>query len=185
MKDEQIIALYFERSENALSASAQKYGKYCHSIAYSILSSHEDAEECVNDTWLAAWQSIPPQRPRLLSSFFGKITRNKAIDRLSGQMALKRNAKVLPLLEELAETLPDHEAEAALLDEIVLKDTLNRFLHSLPETERNIFLQRYFYCRDVKEIAAEFSLDENRVSVLLYRCRKALKAYLEVCGIFL
>lgn len=185
MKDEQIIALYFERSERALSASAQKYGKYCHSIAYSILSSREDAEECVNDTWLAAWQSIPPQKPKLLSSFFGKITRNKAIDRLSKLLAIKRNCAVLPLMEELAETLPDSEAEAALLDEIVIKDALNRFLYSLPETERNIFLQRYWYCRDVKAIAEEFSLDENRVSVMLYRCRKALKAHLEVLGISL
>ena len=179
MKDDQIVALFFERSQDALRASEDKYGKYCHAIAYNILSSHEDAEECVNDTWLAAWNSIPPQKPKILSSFPGKITRNLAIDRLSFFLAKKRKGQTLPLLEELAETLPSHTGEDSMVDEILLKDSLNSFLHTLPEKTRNIFLQRYFYCCDVKEIAKEFSLPENNVSVILYRTRKALKIYLE------
>lgn len=183
MKDEQIISLYFARSQEAIRETESKYGKYCHAIAYYILSSHEDADECVNDTWLAAWENMPPQKPSVLSSFLGRLTRNKAIDRLSLRLAKKRSGHILPLMEELAETLPDAMNEDVLLDEIVMKDALNRFLYALPDTERNIFLQRYWYCRAVKEIAQEFSLEENRVSVILYRCRKALKAYLEACGL--
>ena len=185
MKDEQIVALYFERSQDAIRESENKYGKYCHAIAYGILSSHGDAEECVNDTWHAAWRSIPPARPQFLSAFLGKITRNLAIDRLTHILAKKRKGHTVTLLEELAETLPSHEGEEVMVDDILLKDSLNSFLRSLPEDTRTIFLQRYFYCRAVKDIAKEFALDENHVSVLLYRTRKALKAYLEVCGICL
>lgn len=185
MKDDQIIALYFERSQDAIRESEHKYGKYCHTIAYNILSSHEDADECVNDTWHAAWQSIPPSRPRILSSFFGKITRNLALDRLSLMLTKKRHATVLPLLEELADTLPDGASEDTLLDELVMKDAINGFLRSLPDDPRNMFLQRYFYCRSVREIAEEFSLPENNVSVILLRTRKAMRRYLENRGIFL
>ena len=185
MKDDQIVALFFERSEDALTESENKYGKYCHAIAYNILASHEDAEECVNDTLLAAWKSIPPHRPQFLSSFLGKITRNLAIDRLSLLLAKKRKGQTLSLLEELAETLPSHSSQDGMVDEILLKDALNAFLRTLPEETRNAFLQRYFYCRDVKEIAKEFSLPENNLSVMLYRTRKALKAYLEEHGVIL
>ncbi len=185
MKDDQIVALFFERSQDALRESEAKFGKYCHAIAYNILSSHEDAEECVNDTLLAAWNSIPPNRPQFLSSFLGKITRNLAIDRLSLLLAKKRKGQTLPLFEELAEILPSHLSEDGMVDEILMKDALNAFLRTLPEETRNIFLQRYFYCRDVKEIAKEFSLPENNVSVLLYRTRKALKTHLEEHGVML
>ncbi|MBQ4122084.1 MAG: sigma-70 family RNA polymerase sigma factor [Clostridia bacterium] len=185
MKDDQIVALFWERSQDAITESEAKYGNYCHAIAYNILSLREDAEECVNDTWLAAWQSIPPQKPKLLSSFFGKITRNLAIDRLSFVLAKKRKGQALTLLEELAETLPSHASEDVMVDEILLKDSLNSFLRTLPQETRNIFLQRYFYCRDVKAIAEEFSLPENNVSVILYRTRKALKTYLEERGVAL
>ena len=185
MKDERIVALFFERSQDAIRESENKYGKYCHAIAYNILSSHQDAEECVNDTWHAAWKSIPPQKPKRLSSFFGKIVRNLAIDRLSLTLAKKRKGQTLSLLEELAETLPSHMGEDGVVDEILLKDALNSFLRTLSEDTRNIFLQRYFYCRDVKAIAKEFSLPENHVSVMLYRTRKALKSYLEERGVTL
>lgn len=185
MKDDKIVALFFERSQDAIRESENKYGKYCHAIAYNILSSHEDAEECVNDTWHAAWKSIPPQKPNILSSFFGKITRNLALDRLALLLAKKRKGQTLTLLEELAETLPSQANEDVMVDEILLKDALNSFLRSLPEETRNIFLQRYFYCRDVKEIAKEFSLPENRVSVILYRTRKAMKTHLEEHGVML
>ena len=185
MKDDQIVALFFERSNDALIESEKKYGKYCHAIAYNILSSHEDAEECVNDTWHAAWRSIPPQKPHILSAFFAKITRNLAIDRLTFMLSKKRKGQTLSLLEELVETFPSHVGEDCLMDEILLKDAINSFLRSLPDKTRNIFLQRYFYCRSVQEIAKEFSLDENHVSVILYRTRKAMKSHLENCGVTL
>ena len=117
MKDDQIVALFFERSNDALIESEKKYGKYCHAIAYNILSSHEDAEECVNDTWHAAWRSIPPQKPHILSAFFAKITRNLAIDRLTFMLSKKRKGQTLSLLEELVETFPSHVGEDCLMDD--------------------------------------------------------------------
>ena len=182
MEDEKIISLYWERSEDALQESEAKYGAYCHTIAYNILKSHSDADECVNDAFYKAWNLIPPVQPRRLSSFLGKLVRNTALDRLAASLALKRRGETLVLLEELAETLPSGISET-LTDEIALKDAINRFLRSLPPEKRNPFLQRYWYFRRVKDIAREFGMSENTLAVQLKRLRAEMKLFLEQEGI--
>ena len=131
MKDEQIIALYFERSQDAITESEKKYGGYCFSIAHRILSSKEDAEECVNDTWHTAWRSMPPHKPQFLSSFLARITRNSALDRLAFLTADKRRGATLVLMEELAEALPGATADDEMTEALILKDVINSFLRSL------------------------------------------------------
>lgn len=183
MEDTKIVDLFWERSETAISETEKKYGKYCHAVAYHILSSHHDAEECVNDTYMRAWRTMPPQRPSRLASFLGRITRNLALDRLFCARAQKRG-EVLPILEELSETLPDGQKDA-VLEEIIMKEALNGFLASLDENTRVIFMRRYWYCLSVKEIAKLSGITENNVSVILHRTRKLFKIYLEKEGISL
>ena len=183
MDDSKIIALYFERSEDAIAESQAKYGKYCYKIAQNILASPEDAEECVNDTWVKAWGVIPPQRPKKLSAFFGTITRNLALNRAESFFAKKRGGVILPILDELAEILPADGGEEETVDAIVMKDAINSFLATLSRDVRIIFLQRYWYCRSVKEIARDLGLTESNVYVILSRTRKEFKAHLEKEGI--
>ena len=183
MEDNKILMLYRNRSEDAILESRKKYENYCYKIAKSILSSHEDAEECVNDAFVKAWQSIPPHSPTSLSAFLGAITRNLAINRLEASLAAKRNAKILPLIEELGESLSDAVWQEDVVDEIVLREALNAFLSSLPTLARRIFLQRYWYCQSTREIATAFGMTEGNVRVLLYRARKDLKRFLIKEGI--
>lgn len=178
MEDNKIIALYFERSEKAISESHAKYGKYCYKIAKNILTSHEDAEECVSDTWFKAWGVIPPQKPKKLSAFFGTITRNIALNRLKSFFAEKRGGVILPILDELSEVLSD-SGENEIVDAVAMKDAINSFLAALSPEVRKIFLQRYWYCRSVKDIARDFDRDENHIYVMLHRTRKEFKAHLE------
>ena len=178
MEDNKIIALYFERSEDAIAESQAKYGKYCYKIAKNILTLHEDAEECVSDTWIKAWGVIPPQKPKRLSAFFGTITRNLALNRVESFFAEKRGGVVLSILDELSEILSDN-GEDEIVDAIVMKEAINSFLATLSPEVRNIFLQRYWYVRSVKEIARDFNLTENHVGVILHRTRKEFKAHLE------
>ncbi|MBQ4120732.1 MAG: sigma-70 family RNA polymerase sigma factor [Clostridia bacterium] len=185
MDDNKIIALYFERSEDAIAESEKKYGKYCYKIAKNILTSHEDVEECVSDTWLKAWGVIPPQRPKKLSAFFGTITRNLALNRVESIFAEKRGGVLLPILDELAEILPADGGEEETVDAIVMKDAINSFLASLSPEVRKIFLQRYWYCRSVKEIARDFGRSENDLYVILHRTRKDFKAHLDKKGVYL
>ncbi len=183
MDDSQIIALFFERSQDAIAESANKYGRLCHSVANGILSSFEEAEECVNDTYMRAWSSIPPQKPTRLAAFFCKITRNLALDRLSARRREKRGGYVL--MEELHDALPSGDTADTLTDEIVLKNALNTFLRGLSPKTRAVFLGRYFYCLSVKELSGSHSMTESNVKTLLHRTRLALKAHLEHEGIVL
>lgn len=185
MDDNKIIALYFERSEDAIAESQAKYGKYCYKIAKNILTMHEDAEECVNDTWIKAWGAIPPQKPKRLSAFFGTITRNLALNRVESFFAEKRGGVILPILDELSEVLPSDGGEGPTVDAIVMKDAINSFLASLSPDVRKIFLQRYWYCRSVKDIARDFGSTENHVYVILHRTRKDFKTHLDKEGICL
>lgn len=178
MEDSKIIALYFERSEDAITESQAKYGKYCHKIAQNILTSHEDAEECVSDTWIKAWGVIPPQKPKKLAAFFGTITRNIALNRLESFFAEKRGGVILPILDELSEVLSEN-GEDEIVDAVAMKDAINSFLATLSPEVRKIFLQRYWYCRSVKDIARDFDRDENRIYVTLHRTRKEFRAHLE------
>lgn len=186
MEDEQIIALYFARSERAISKTAEKYGRYCHFIACNILCNDSDAEECVNDTYLQTWRSIPPKRPNRLQTFLGKITRNLALNRYEAQSAQKRGGGQVPLiLDELGECIASASCTESIVDELVIKDVLNSFLERLPAEARKIFVRRYWYMDTVKQIAAAYGLGESKVAVTLFRTRERLRDAFEKEGIVL
>ena len=181
MEDEQIIALYFARDESAVSESARKYGKYCENVAQNILHVQQDAEECVNDTWLRAWESIPPQRPGKLKLFLAKITRNLALDRWRSRHAQRSGGGQTPLcLEELTEVIGE---DAPRPEQDSLRDVLERFLRTLPEEQRRIFMMRYWYLLPIREIAARTDRTEQAVRAGLSRIRKKLRAELMEEGI--
>ena len=186
MDDKEIIGLYWARSENAVTETARKYGKFCHSIAFHILANREDSEECVNDTWLHTWNAIPPRRPNKLAAFLGKITRNLALNRYEKTSALKRGGGQVPLaLEELAECIPDPNTVERQLDDKLLADLLNVFLSGLSPETRRIFLRRYWNLSSVKEIALEYGISESKVKMSLMRTRGKLRSFLEKEGIAL
>ena len=182
MEDNKIVELFCERDESAIRESNQKYGRYCRTIAYNILYSNEDTEECVNDTWNNAWRAIPPEKPSKLQYFFGCITRNLALDRYGYNVAHKRNAKVETAMDEYWESIPN--GDMPLDDEIVLKELINGFLEDLEKQARIIFMRRYWYVCSVKEIAKCMNMSETYVSVILHRTRNKFKDYLEKEGIF-
>ncbi len=183
MEDSEIVALYWARDQRAITESADKYGAYCASVARNILESPEDAEECVSDTWFRAWNAMPPQRPSLLSAFFGRITRNLAFDRYRSRSAAKRGGVGAALmLEELGDCVSGKDDVQQRLDMQELTDDLNAFLRSLPPEKRRLFLRRYFYADSLAEIAKRFGRKENQVAVSLHRLRKELRAYLEERG---
>lgn len=186
MEERQIIDLYWARSEAAISETAKKYGKFCHSIAFNILSNREDSEECVNDTYLHAWNAIPPRRPSKLSAFLGRITRNLALKKYESDTAAKRGGGQVPLaLEELAECIPAPNSVEQQVDDRVLADAFNVFLACLPPETRRIFMQRYWNLSSVKEIAAVCGISESKVKMSLMRTRGKLKDFLEQEGIAL
>ena len=180
MEDAQIVKLYWERNPEAIARSREKYGIYCFSLADRIVNSREDAEECVNDTWLRAWDSIPPQRPGRLSAFLGRIARNLALDRYDYNHAAKRSGPFDQLLSELSECIPCQRDDFAQLE---LTQILNSFLHSLPESRRNLFLRRYWYCESVEELGRRYRMSQSAVKSSLFRTRNKLKAYLEKEGV--
>ena len=183
MEDGEIVALYWARDSRAIRESEEKYGAYCASIARSILGSPEDAEECVSDTWLRAWNAMPPQRPSLLSAFFGRITRNLAFDRWRSSSAQKRGGgETAAVLEELSDCVSGRGDPERLLEDGELIADLNAFLRSLPQEKRRMFLRRYWYGDPVSEIAKRFGMRENRVAVSLHRMRNALRGYLTERG---
>lgn len=177
MDDNRIIELYFSRSEAAIRESRDKYGKQCGIIAYNILRSREDSDECVNDTWFRAWSVIPPTKPNKLSTFFGRITRNLAIDRLRRLMTGKRGrGETAVCLEELAECVGYEET---VDDDLALKDALERFLEELTPKAREIFMLRYWYMYDTEYITKRTELSEGAVKMSLHRSRTALRIFLE------
>lgn len=183
MEDKKIVDLYWERSECAISETSKKYGKYCSYIAFGILLSESDTEEVVNDTYMRAWDAMPPHRPRRLSTFLGKITRNLALNRLERMKAQKRNARIDLILHEVEEFLPSGDGEESMTNEIVLRDALNEFLASLPTRERKIFVRRYWYMSNISGIARDFGMSESNVKVTLMRTRGKLKEHLDKKGI--
>ena len=186
MDDKQILELYNERSETAISETAEKYGKYCHYIAYNILYNIQDSEECVNDTYLKAWQTIPPHYPSKLSTYLGKITRNLALNRYKYYNRQKRGEGQTELvLDELLECVPATESTEQAVEEKILVEVLNRFLNDLPEEKMKIFMRRYWYMRTIKEIADDFAMGESKVKMILSRSRSKLKQLLEKEGIIL
>lgn len=178
MQDSQIIALFIQRSEKAIEAVEKKYGALCHSIAWNLLHSQEDAAECVNDTWHGLWNTIPPQKPEKLGSFAARITRNLAMKRLTARNAQKRQGETVSY-EELSQCIPDEKTVEQALEGKELSRLLDAFLDTLEERDRNLFLRRYWFFDSVRQLARAFGLTESHVKVKLYRMRKALKRYLE------
>ncbi|MBQ8831542.1 MAG: sigma-70 family RNA polymerase sigma factor [Oscillospiraceae bacterium] len=179
MEDEKIIELYWGRDREAISETDKKYGSYCMTVANNILHSTRDAEECVNDTYFKTWNSIPPTRPKILSAFLGKITRNLAFNRYRMENAEKRGGGELPLiLDELAELVSGEDDVESAVELSELKNTLNAFLKGLSQDKRSIFLRRYWYCDSVKEIAERYAMSEAAVSMNLVRLRKRLRGFL-------
>ncbi|MBQ9827140.1 MAG: sigma-70 family RNA polymerase sigma factor [Lachnospiraceae bacterium] len=180
MQDKDIIDLYFARDEAAIAGTQEKYGPYCCTVAYNIVASREDAEECVNDTYKEAWDRIPPTRPKYLKLFLAKITRSKAFDKWRMMHAEKRRSDETALvLEELSDCV---SGGTDPVDEVMSKELsgiINGFLRDLPARERKIFLRRYFYSEKVKDIAKDAGMTESAVSVMLHRIREKLKDHLE------
>lgn len=183
MKDAEIIALYWRRDERAISETDAAHGGYCRALAARLLASRADADECVNDTWLRAWNAMPPEWPEFLRAFLAKICRRLACDRLRRAHAQKRGGGAAELaLDELAECIPaPGEPEASLLVR-ELRGDINRFLSALDERERDIFLRRYFYCEEPAEIAIRYGLRRGNVNTILCRTRAKLRAFLEDGG---
>ena len=179
MEDTQIIELYWQKNENAISESTNKYGAYCFTIADNILHNTEDSEECVNDTWLRAWNAIPPKRPGRLALFLGTITRNLALDRWKEKHTMKRgNGEMMLALDELAECLNGGTDTETAYEAKELQQCIRHFIRSLPERDGNVLVRRYFFVEPVADIAKRYGLTENNVMVILSRTRRKLKAHL-------
>ena len=183
MEDADIIAMYFERDQNAIAETKRKYGGYCFTLADRILGNKEDSEECVNDILFSAWNSIPPQRPKYLRMFLAKLTRNRALNRVKADSAGKRGGGEKALIyEELSEFISaGQDVESEILAK-ELGQAVNSFVKELPEREGDIFIRRYFFMEAVKDIAEGFCMTPGNVSVSLGRTRKKLKEHLEKNG---
>lgn len=180
MTDEELIGLYFSRSEEAIAQTKAKYGSYLSKTAGNILRSSRDTEECLNDAYLAAWNTIPPKEPENLQTYLGKLTRNAAIDRARRLSAEKRGGGHFEaVLEELSEAAASESSLDGIEDMLVLKETFNGFLRSLNTEQRSIFLRRYWYMERVTEIADALGINVNKVKVTLFRTRNKLKKLLE------
>ncbi len=183
MEDIKIISLFNERDERAIEITQSKYGKYCYSIAYSILEQREDAEECVNDTWVKTWNSIPPQAPSCLRAFLAKITRNIAYDRHKFNSRQKRGGKEITMaLDELAECLPASDGIDEYLRANEIRVALNSFLNNIPERDRNIFVLRFFFVYSTEKIASNLGMNHGTVMNSITKTKKKLKEYLKKGG---
>ncbi len=176
MEDAKIVEQFFERDEAALKNTEEKYGKYCYRLAYQILGHEEDTKETVNDTYYELWNSIPPHRPAFLSAFIGKITRRLAISRYRKRTAAKRgNGEYELTLSELSECIPDSNRTEEIVEGRQTAAQVSRFLRELPETERNVFICRYWYMDSVKMVAKRFGFSESKTKSMLMRTRQKLQ----------
>ena len=183
MVDEQIVALYWQRDEAAIHETQQKYGRYLLKIAHNILMDMEDSRESVNDTYLKAWGSMPPQAPNVLSTYLGKLTRRTSIDRLRTRSRQKRCASEYTLsLDELAECLPGGCETDQAVDAAMLAEAIGAYLRTLPAEARIAFVCRYYFADPLKEVAAHLGMGESKAKSLLYRARQGLRAHLEQEG---
>ena len=184
MNDQEIVRLYFDRDQQAISETSRKYGSYCYTIAWNILYNREDSEECVNDTYMDTWNAIPPARPLSLKAFVGKITRNNALNRYEKAHAGKRGGGETPLcLDELSECVSGQDEMKDLEDYEHLVTCLNQFLSLLKKDQRIIFVRRYWYLNSIQEISRDYGMSESKVKVTLSRLRSRLKTYLEKEGV--
>lgn len=182
MQDAQIIELYFARNEEAIAATSAKYNSYCMQIAMNILHSREDSEECVNDTYLAAWNSIPPQRPERLSAYLARLARNLSLNRYKSNHAERRGGGELAIsLSELDECIADTAVEDESAEAAGRR--ISDFLYTLNKETRQVFVRRYFYNDSISDIAHRFGMSDSKVKSMLHRTRIGLKAYLEENGV--
>lgn len=182
MDDQQIIALFFQRSEQAVAETDRAYGRKLYVLSNNILNNREDAEESVSDTYMETWKTIPPKHPTYFYAFLASICRNLSLNRLDWRMAAKRNAEIIALTQEMEMCIPDKRQEAEF-DRRELRRILERFLESLPKESRLIFLRRYLYVDTVAEIAARYGISESKVKTQLHRTRVKLYKHLEKEGI--
>lgn len=186
MEDKYIVELYWSRDERAIEETKKKYNGYCHSIAYNILCNSEDAEECVNDTYLGAWNSIPPHKPELLSTFLGKITRNLSLKKWRGKTADKRGGGEVALtLDELQECIPASNNIQEALEVKELAELIDTFLRSIPDDERRVFICRYWHMDSIADIGEQFGYGQSKVKMMLSRTRKKLQDKLVKEGVTL
>ncbi len=183
MEDSQIVTLYWNRDEAAIHHTDKKYGRYLSKIAFQILNDREDCQESVNDTYLAAWNSIPPQRPGVLCTYLGKLTRRISIDLFRKKTAAKRGrGEYEASLEELGDCVSGSTTPEESVDAQLLAEAIGQFLRGISQEARNAFIGRYYYLDSVKEIAAYCRISESKVKVLLHRTRLSLREFLEKEG---
>ncbi len=185
MDDDAIVGLFFERDEAAIRETQQKFGRMLRSIALGVTGDEQDAEECVSDTYLVVWRQIPPDRPGNLPAYLCRIVRNLACHALDRRRAQKRTAQIVPLTSELAESLPSGESVTERLDAQELSTAIERFLRTLPETTRMLFVRRYFYADTTDAMAKMTGMSASKITSVLFRTRKKLRAYLESEGFHL
>ena len=179
MDDKRIVDLYFNRNQDAIAQTDQKYGRYCYCIAYNILTSKEDAEESVSDTYMTAWSAIPPRRPSVLATFLGKITRHISIDRWRARSASKRGGGEVTLaLEELNDCIAGMQNVEMDYERKEIVKAYVTFLDALPTTERRVFLCRYWYVESIETIADKFGFSQSKVKTMLHRTRAKLRKQL-------
>ncbi len=178
MEDSKIIKLFFDRSEEAITELSEKYGKVCKSVAENILNNHRDSEECVNDAFLAVWNTIPPQHPEHLLSYVCRIVRNLAVKKFHANTAQKRNSIYDVALDEIKECFPSSVSVEDEIEAIEVSRAIDRFLESMDKQNRILFVRRYFYSDSVEELAELFRTSKHNISVRLSRIRKNLKKYL-------
>lgn len=182
MEDAKIIALFWERNEQAIQETDNAYGRKLFVLSNKILNNAEDAEESVSDTYMEAWKSIPPKRPKYFYAFLTSVCRNLSLNRLDWRLAAKRNAEVVALTQEMENCIPDRSQDAQM-DRRELRRVLEAFLDALPQESRLIFLRRYLYVDTVAEIAARYGISESKVKTQLHRTRTKLQTYLAKEGI--
>lgn len=183
MTDSDIIELYMRRDERAIAETQKHYGKYCEKIARNILGNEQEAQECVNDTYLKAWENIPPDRPQMFSAYLAKITRNNAFSRYRHDRVERRGGGTMPvILDELSEIVSDGSSVENTAERREIIAEINRFLETLPEKNRCVFVLRFVCCESVKAIAKRFGISANNVSVTLNRTKKQLKRHLNKEG---
>ena len=183
MNDDRIIELYLMRDEEAIKLTAEKYGSRLRSLAYGIVNNRQTAEECENDTYLKAWNAIPPHEPRgYLYAFLARITRHVSLNCCRARDQLKRRAFICELSAEMEQCIPSPDDSECLMDDAALRNAINGFLGKLNEEKRNIFVRRYWYLDSVADISKKFDLSESKVKTTLFRCRRELRDYLEKEG---
>lgn len=180
MEDGRIVELYLNKEEQALTESAQKYGRKLRGIAYGILRNFSDAEECENDTYLSAWNSIPPHEPRnYLFAFLGKITRNLSINLYNKHHTQKRYGQVVELTQEMEACIPSPSDAPCMIEDDDLMEAINAFLSLLSKEERSVFVARYWYGDSVKEVAQRFVISESKTKSMLMRTRNKMRKYFQ------